>query len=71
MTEEKPAKTSQNLETKKPSFSELIAFQSTEGFWQARSLACLQTFFSITLPTHLILEVICTLAALLVLEEFF
>jgi hypothetical protein len=56
---------------KKPTFSELIAFQSTEGFWQASSLSFLQTYFAHQLPSHLPVEVICTIAALLVLEELF
>jgi len=35
------------------------------------SLPSLQTFFKQPLPNHLSVEIICTLAALLVLEEFF
>ena len=49
----------------------LIALQSAAGFWQASSLLVLQKFFKQTLPNHLSIEVVCTLAALLVLEECF
>ena len=56
---------------KKPDFNEFIALQSTQGFWQASSLSDLQKFFKSQLPTHLSTEVICTLAALIILEQFF
>ena len=45
--------------------------QTAEGFWKASALPALQAFFSQTLPSHLPPEVICTIAALYVLEEFF
>ena len=50
---------------------ELIKFQTADGYWQASALAKLQSFFKLSLPTHLPIEIICTLAALLVLEDFF
>ena len=53
------------------SFNELIAMQTADGFWQTGSLAKLQAFFKSPLPTHLSTEIICTIAALIVLEEFF
>ena len=45
--------------------------QTADGFWVATSLAKLQSFFKQPLPSHLAVEIICTLAAILVLEEFF
>jgi hypothetical protein len=56
---------------KKPEFAEFVALQSTQGFWQVTSLSDLQKFFKSQLPTHLESEVICTLAALIILEQFF
>lgn len=61
-----PAKT-----VAKPTFKEVIALQSSEGFWQPQSLATLQQFFKAPLPTHLPATTICTLVALVVLETFF
>jgi hypothetical protein len=50
---------------------ELIALQSANGFWPASALTALQAFFSETLTSNLPAEVLCTIAALYVLEEFF
>ena len=54
-----------------PSFKELIAQQSSEGYWLPTSLAMLQLFFKQQLPQHLPVQTICTLVALCVLENFF
>jgi hypothetical protein len=55
----------------KPAFKDLLAQQSSEGFWHASALAMLQQFFSQKLPSHLPAQTLCTLAALCVLEMFF
>jgi hypothetical protein len=53
----------------KPLFKEVIAFQTTEGFWQDQALATLQKFFKQKLPAKK--AYLCTLAALVILETFF
>jgi hypothetical protein len=60
----------QNGQTR-PSFSELIAFQSAEGLWQENALLSLKVFFKKDLISKLSPKLLCTVAALLVLEEFF
>ena len=50
---------------------ELIGLQTANGFWPASALPSLQSFFGLTLTSNLPVDILCTIAALFVLEEFF
>ena len=56
---------------RKVTLIELIALQTANGFWPASALPTLQCFFGLKLASNLPPEVLCTIAALYVLEEFF
>jgi len=56
---------------RKVTLIELIALQTTNGSWPASALPTLQAFFKLQLTNNLPPEVLCTIAALYVLEEFF
>ena len=70
MEKESPA-----LEVKKsdekPSFKDLISLQASQGNWLPTSRSMLQRFFAQTLPQGLSELILCTLAALCVLESVF
>ena len=55
----------------KPQLSELLGCLSSQGNWLARSRPILQRFFSQSLPQDLDEVILCTLAALFVLQEWF
>ena len=55
----------------KPTLSQILALQSAEGFWHASALPLLEYFFRLPLPVDYSPEVLTTIAALYVLEEFF
>ena len=57
--------------TRKVTLIELIALQTTNGSWPASALPTLQAFFKQQLASNLPPDVLCTIAALYVLEEFF
>jgi hypothetical protein len=55
----------------KPQFKELIALQTSQGYWKPESRELLQRFFAKPLPQGMPDIVLCTLAALYVLESVF
>ena len=55
----------------KPQLSELLECLSSQGNWLPRSRPILQRFFSQSLPQDLDEVILCTLAALFVLQEWF
>ena len=64
-------KSEEEASDQKLTLNKLIGFQSSEGFWKADSLPQLQKFFTQKLPSHLDSKLICTLAALCILQQFF
>jgi hypothetical protein len=59
------------VKTEKPSFKELISLQASQGNWLPTSRSLLQRFFALPLPQGPSELILCTLAALCVLESVF
>ena len=55
----------------KPQFNELISLQTSQGNWNATSRNLIEKFFAKPLPKGSSDDVLCTIAALCVLESFF
>ena len=55
----------------RPQFNELVSLQTSLGNWNATSLFLIQKFFVKPLPKCSSYDVLCTLAALCVLESLF
>ena len=70
MEKESPALEVKNSD-EKPSFKDLISLQASQGNWLPTSRSMLQRFFAKTLPHGLSELILCTLAALCVLESVF
>ena len=54
-----------------PMFKELISLQTSKGYWKPESRELLQRFFAQPLPQGISDIILCTLAALCVLESLF
>jgi len=52
-------------------FKELISLQTSKGYWKPESRELLQRFFAQPLPQGISDIILCTLAALCVLESLF
>ncbi len=59
------------VKTTKPQFNALISLQTSQGNWNATSRSLIEKFFTKELPKGSSDDVLCTLAALCVLESLF